>query len=80
MPLWNLTEATEFLTLWQAAYTALIGGKNYTINTGGTSRSLTRQDLDMAKREMMYWKNYVNQLGKTNPNRGNRVKFIKPLR
>jgi len=78
MSVWTLTEAESFYSQWKTAYEALIGGKSYTINTGGTSRTLNRQDLQMVKDEMFYWKNYVEQLDKTNPNRGSRVKFITP--
>jgi hypothetical protein len=76
--LWTLTEAQEFLTLYTDAYKAIVSGKSYSINTGGTSRSLTRQDLEEIEAKMFYWKNYVRQLGESNPNRGNRIKFIKP--
>ena len=77
--LWTLAESTEFLTLWTAAYKAVIAGQSYSINTGGTSRSLTRNNLKEIKDEMMFWKNYVNQLGETDPTRGQRVKFITPM-
>lgn len=63
---WTLTEVTEFYTEFKAAYLALISGKSYTINTGGTSRSLTRQDLSTVKKEMMFWKNEAEKINNDN--------------
>ena len=48
-------EIDEFLTDLKAAYKAVITGKSYTINTGGTSRSLTRADAPWIRDEMFFW-------------------------
>lgn len=59
---WTLSEATEFYDLAKAAYMAAVEGKSYNINTGGTSRALTRQELETLKNEMLYWKKVIDNI------------------
>ncbi len=73
----TLSEATEFYTLWKDAYIALAAGKSYTISTGGTNRSLTRQDLPNVKAEMQYWKNQIDKIN--NNQSGIKKKFSTPI-
>lgn len=74
------TEIKEFIDLWTDAYKALTTGKSYSINTGGSSRSLTRQDLKLVREELQYWQGELKKLETASQNRGLRVKFITPLR
>lgn len=73
----DLTDAQTFYTAWKAAYLATASGKSYEINTGGSVRKLTRNDVDTAKKEMLFWKSEVTRLqsGQTS----NRFKFITPI-
>lgn len=59
----TLAEATEMRQLWLDAYKAISTGKNYSINTGGSLRTLTRQDVDEARREFFFWDEQVDLLG-----------------
>ena len=52
----STVEIEEFYVAFKAAYVALASGvKAYTINTSGSSRSVTRHDLPQVKKEMIYW-------------------------
>jgi len=60
----SLTEAQEFYSLWKEAYIAVSSGQSYSINTGGSSRSLTRLNMAEIKKEMLYWQNIIKNLEK----------------
>jgi len=51
----TLTQIDGFIANIEAAYNAAISGKSYTINTGGTSRSVTRNDADKLLTQLQYW-------------------------
>ena len=72
----SLAEATTFFNNWKDAYLAVTSGKGYTINTGGTTRSLTRQDADSCLKHMNYWQ---SEIGKINSGKlGIPTKFVTP--
>ncbi len=57
-------EIDEFYNTFKEAYLALASGvKSYTINTGTSSRSVSRADLPEIKKEMMYWSKMRNPSG-----------------
>jgi hypothetical protein len=56
----TIAELTELRDAWKAAYIATAGGVSYTINTGGTSRSLTRADATTCRTEYQYWQNQLD--------------------
>lgn len=58
---------------FKAAYEAVIQGKSYTINTGGSSRTFTRQDAEFVESRYLYWENEVEK--ETNGQSGIRKKF-----
>ena len=49
------TTTEKYFRLFGDAYESAIIGKSYTINTGGSSRTFTRQDLPFLKTELLYW-------------------------
>ncbi len=70
----TLIEANTILTQLKAAYLSAINGKSYTINTGGTARSITKQDAVWLRNEIQYWESYVSNI--TNNTKGIKTKFI----
>lgn len=54
MTIWTREELTRLLAEWKKALSAAATGKSYTIADGGTSRTLTRYDLDEI-RKMISW-------------------------
>ncbi len=57
----SITEKRDWLAKWKTAYESVVTGKSYTINTGGTSRSLTRQDADTILKHIEYWQREVDR-------------------
>jgi hypothetical protein len=55
-----IAEANRDIAL--KAYTAALEGASYSINTGGTSRSLSRQQIDKLRHEYEYWLLKVSEL------------------
>lgn len=55
----TLAEKQNYLARWKAAYESVMTGKSYTINTGGTTKNLTRQDADTILKHMNYWQQEV---------------------
>jgi len=51
----TVTEISEIRADLLVAYRAVIKGKSYTISTGASSRTFTRNDIDMLKKELQYW-------------------------
>ncbi len=70
----TLAEATEFRTKAKEAYEAAISGKSYTINTGGGSRSITRQDASWLRKELQYWDNEISKINSNQ--KGISTKFV----
>lgn len=58
----TITEIDEILVELKAAYKAAASGKAYTINTGGTSRAITRNDLTVLRGEIKQWETERAQL------------------
>lgn len=54
MSIWTKEELTRLLAEWKKALTAAATGKSYTIADGGTTRTVTRYDLDEI-RKMIAW-------------------------
>jgi uncharacterized protein with PIN domain len=71
------TEAQQYLDKLKEAYFACMSGKSYTINTGGTSRSLTRNNLKELREEMTFVEQEI--LAFRN-GRSVNVKYITPSR
>lgn len=61
----------------KAAYLAALQGKSYTINLGGTSRSVTRNDAEFLRKEWQMWEQRLSQAqtGRT----GIPTRFITPV-
>lgn len=70
----TLAKAQSWLSQLEDAYSAVITGKSYTISTGGSSRTLTRQDAEWIRKEMDSWQATVDRLSSGKK----RVKFITP--
>lgn len=60
--------------LWEKAYEAASQGRSYTISSGGSSRTYTRQDIAVIKHEMLYWERKIKEISGVL----SRVKFITP--
>ena len=45
-------ELDELIVAGKKAYKAVLGGKNYSVNSGGSLRTLTRQDLPELREEL----------------------------
>lgn len=69
MALFTLAEAQTNLDTAKQAYQAALTGKSYTYMNGGSSRTVTRQDLSQLKSEMLYWQSIVNSLSGVTSNR-----------
>lgn len=71
----KLQNAQEMYDLWKNAYIALASGQEYSISTGGSSRTLKRGDIETVRKQMEYWEQRVSDLqGGTR-----RRKFIVPV-
>jgi hypothetical protein len=75
MATWTLKEIDGFIANLKSAYTSAISGKNYTINTGGTSRSVTRNDIVSLLNQIEYWQ---LEKSKLDGDSGIPTKFITP--
>ena len=73
----TLADAQLALTATKEAYFAALGGKSYTINLGGTSRSVTRNDAEFLRKEWERWELIVSNL--QNGRRGIPTRFITPV-
>ncbi len=62
MPAWTLEEAKEKLKLWMDALDALASAQSYKIDTGGTSRQLTRANLMDVQKQVEFWAREVERL------------------
>lgn len=51
----TLAEIDSTIAIIKTAYAAVLSGKAYTLSTGGTSRSVTRQDMGALRDELRYW-------------------------
>jgi len=58
----SLSEAIIIRDEALAAYRAALSGKSYSINTGGTSRNYTRQEVDKLLENYQYWQGEVQRL------------------
>ncbi len=73
----DLAEVTEQKARWKAAYNALASGKNYSMSAGGSSRTLTRQDLETTRDQYFFWS---QELQKIEANKqGINMKMITPI-
>ena len=61
-------EIIEFYDTFKSAYLALASGvQSYTINTGGSARTVTRANLETIREEFFKWARLKNQItGKNN--------------
>ena len=51
----TLAEIEEYLTLAKAAYKKTFDANNYSISSGGNSRSIGRQKMDDLLNQIKYW-------------------------
>ncbi len=58
----TLAQAEAKLTTWMAAMDKIAVGQSYSISTGGSSRTLTRANLDEVQRQIDYWDAKVKSL------------------
>lgn len=70
----TVSEIDDILAALKIALISAIKGKSYTINTGGTSRSYSRNDIQQLKTEIQYWENQKEK--NENSSRGIPTKFI----
>ena len=70
-------EGREYLAELKAAYRAVMTGKSYTINTGGTSRSITRNNLSELRDEIVFVESEIQTM---ETGSGLNVKYITPGR
>lgn len=71
----TLAQAQSYLDELKRAYFACMSGKSYTINTGGTSRSLTRNNLKELREEMVFVEQEIKSL---ESGRSVNIKYITP--
>lgn len=57
----SLETAESYVSELEKAYLAAISGSSYTIDVGGSKRTLSRQNIEIIKEELLYWNNYVEQ-------------------
>lgn len=72
----TLEFAQARLTLWLEAEAALATGQNYSIETGGSKRSLSRVDAGEVRKMVDYWRREVERL--TSGSNSPRVRLIVP--
>ena len=58
----TLAQAEAKLTTWMAALDKIAAGQSYSISSGGSSRTLTRANLDEVQRQIDYWDAKVKSL------------------
>ena len=58
----TLAQAEDKLTTWMAALDKIAAGQSYSISSGGSSRTLTRANLDEVQRQIDYWDAKVKSL------------------
>lgn len=58
----SLADATELKNLAFTAYKSALAGKQYSISTGGTSRSFSRQEIDKLRSDYLYWSDEVSRI------------------
>jgi len=74
---WTLVEIDTMVVDIKAAYKASISGKSYSIDTGGTSRSVTRNDAQSLLNQLQYWE--TQRINLVNGSSGGiPTKFITP--
>lgn len=78
MAAWTLATAQEHLAAWMAAELALATAQEYTINTGGSARSLKRSNLAEVANQVRFWKKEVDKLSTTKPANG-KFRFGAPI-
>lgn len=76
MPKMTLAEKQEFRDAYKAAYLATASGKEYTLSTGGTSRTVKREDSEKMRQEYLFWDGEVTKAEAGNS--GIKTKFITP--
>ncbi len=73
----TLEVAQARLELWLAAEEAVaVAGQSYSIDTGGTRRTLTRADLPEIRKSIDYWQKQVSRLSRGVP--GPSVRYVVP--
>lgn len=70
----TLEKAQEFFDAWEKAYLAVSTGTSYTFSSGGSSRTLTRGNINEIREQMQYWASVIDR--KNGLRR--RVKFATP--
>ena len=78
MAAWTLATAQEHLAAWMQAELALASAQEYSINTGGSARSLKRADLGMVANQIKFWKKEVERLSSEKPANG-KFRFGAPI-
>lgn len=70
----TLAEAEAKLAIYEAALDTVAAGRAYSIESGGSSRSLTRQDLDEIRKTIDWLEGKITKLQATAG--GNRVSYV----
>ena len=71
---YTLAEIEEYLTLAKAAYKKTFDANNYSISSGGNSRSIGRQKMEDLLNQIKYWEGEKTKV--QNGTTGIPVKFI----
>ncbi len=71
----TLAQAQTQLDAWLAASLAIANNQSYSIETGGTQRTLTRANAAWINRQITYWNGQVKKLSRT---RSGRTKYVVP--
>lgn len=72
----TLAEIDEIIAELKLAYRAAVAGSSYTINLGGTSRTISRQDVVKLREELQYWQ--LERQKVESGNLGIRMRFLTP--
>lgn len=78
MAAWNLITAQEHLAAWMLAEMNLASAQEYSINTGGSSRTLKRSDLGQVQSQIRFWRREVEKLSTDKPANG-KIRFGAPV-
>ena len=62
----SFTKAQEMLSLWLEAEKNITTAQSYKLDTGGSSRMLTRADLAEVRKSIDYWEAKCNALDPAN--------------
>jgi len=76
----TLTDAQELVDDAKVAYKLALKTLNYAISTGGTNRSLARQDVEKLRQHFLFWCGEVDRLSATPIGKKVRIGRVLPQR